>query len=175
MRRFVFVFALTVVSVTAAIAQVQDQNRVLPGCPGNSCGGQELSGTWLLAVQRGGQPAPPPVLLFITFDEGGMVTASTGVATQSSHHGVWTRVGNRKFLVTTFLFQFDASGVLTNIVKVRINAVLSRDGQTLNGTQEVVVMAPDGLVLATIPGGTYSGVRLQPEKPDDFDDFLNAQ
>lgn len=175
MRQYVFLVAVTVITVTAGIAQVQDPSRVLPVCPGNSCGDQELSGTWLLAVQRGGQPMPPPVLLFMTFDAGGIATASAGVATQTSHHGVWTRVGNRKFLVTTFLFQFDASGVLTNIVKVRINASLSPDGQTLSGTQEVIVMTPGGLVLATIPGGRYSGVRLHPEKPGDFDDFLNAQ
>jgi hypothetical protein len=32
-------------------------------------------------------------------------------------------------------------------------------------------MDPTGRVLNTIPGGTYSGVRLSPEIPADFYDF----
>jgi len=170
MQRFASLIAATVITVAAGMAQVQDPDRVLSVCPGNSCGAQELSGTWLLQVQRPGQS---PVPLFITFNPDGTATASAGVSTQSSHHGVWVRVGNRKFLQTMFLFQFDASGALVNIVKVRINVLLSPDGQTLSGTQEIVVMTPGGVVLATIPGGTNSGVRLHPEKPGDFDDFLN--
>ena len=48
---------------------------------------------------------------------------------------------------------------------------LSQDGQTVSGTTEAVVMNRDGNVMATIPGGTYSGVRLSPEIPADFYDF----
>lgn len=173
MRRLVLLTAVTMMLVTAGIAQIQDQDRVVSGCPGYSCSAQDISGTWLLTVQRGGQPVPPPVRIFITFGRDGTATASAAVATQSTHHGVWTRVSNRKFLVTTFLFQFDSAGTLANIVKARINAVLSPDGETLSGTQEIVVMTPEGLPVATIAGGTYSGIRLNPEKPGNFDEFLN--
>lgn len=72
-------------------------------------------------------------------------------------------------------FNFDASRVLTTIVKVRINVQLSLDGQTFKGTTEVVVISPTGRVLTTIPGGTYSGVRLSPEIPGDFYDFQKVQ
>jgi len=85
------------------------------------------------------------------------------------------RVGDRKFLQTMFVFNFNESRVLTTVMKVRINAQLSPDGQTVKGTTELVIMDRDGKVTATIPGGTYSGVRLSPEIPGDFYDFQKVQ
>jgi len=70
-----------------------------------------------------------------------------------------------------FALTFNESQVLTTITKVRINVQLSPDGQTLRGTTEVVILDPEGKVMATIPGGTYSAVRLSAEKPADFDAF----
>lgn len=137
---------------------------------------QKLEGTWLYEVRRGGQPATqPPVLLLIQFHSDGTITASAADGTQSSHHGEWLRVGDHKFLFTTFLFTFNESRAFTNIIKVRGNAQLSADGQTVKGTQEVVLMDRDGKVIATIPGGTFTGTRLTPEIAGDFHDFQNAQ
>ena len=130
---------------------------------------QSPEGTWLLELRRGG--GQPPVLAFMTYNRDGTVVGSAAVATQSSHHGVWVRVGDRRFLQTMMLFGFNEAGALASITKVRINVRLSQDGTTLSGTQEVVVMDPEGRVIATIPGGTHTGVRLNPEKPADFDDF----
>src|ERR671912_2875825 len=80
---------------------------------------QTLSGTWLYELRRGGQPATaPPVLLLIQFDGDGTITASAAEGTQSSHHGNWLRVGDRKFLITTFVFSFNESRALTTIIKV---------------------------------------------------------
>jgi hypothetical protein len=45
----------------------------------------------------------------------------------------------------------------------------------VKGTTELVIMDRDGKVTATIPGGTYSGVRLSPEIPGDFYDFQKVQ
>ncbi|MDQ6706930.1 MAG: hypothetical protein M3Z85_13265, partial [Acidobacteriota bacterium] len=95
--------------------------------------------------------------------------------TQSSHHGGWLRVGDHKFLITTFLFSFNESRAFTTILKVRGNVQLSVDGQTVKGTQEVVLLDPSGKVMATIPGGTFTGVRLTPEIPGDFYDFQKDQ
>ena len=39
----------------------------------------------------------------------------------------------------------------------------------------VVLLDPAGKVLATIPGGTFTGVRLTPEIPGDFYDFQKNQ
>lgn len=136
---------------------------------------QILSGTWLYELRRGGQPATvPPVLLLIQFNGDGNITASAAEGTQSSHHGNWLRVGDRKFLITTFAFSFNESRALTTILKIRGNVQLSVDGQTVRGTQEVVVMDREGKVMATVPGGSFTGARLTPEIPVDFHDFQNA-
>jgi hypothetical protein len=43
------------------------------------------------------------------------------------------------------------------------------------GTQEIVLLDPTGKMLATIPGGTFTGVRLTPEIPSDFYEFQKGQ
>lgn len=135
---------------------------------------QTLAGTWLYELRRGGQPASQPsVLLLIQFNPDGTIAASAADGTQSSHHGIWLRVGDRKFLITTFTFSFNESRVFTTIIKIRGNVQLSADGQTVKGTQEIVLMDREGKVMATIPGGTFTGSRLTPEIPGDFYDFQN--
>lgn len=133
---------------------------------------QTLSGTWLFELRRGGQPADqPPVPLLIQFYPDGAVTAAAADASQSSHHGMWLRVGDRKFIITTFLFTFNEARALATILKVRGNVHLASDGQTVSGTQEVVVMNREGRAVATAPGGSFTGVRLSPEIAGDFYEF----
>jgi hypothetical protein len=137
---------------------------------------QTLAGTWLMELHRPGAPATQlPTLNLITFQPDGTAVASTADGTQATNHGVWVRVGDRKFLQTMYVFGFDVSRALTTVSKVRINAQVSADGQTVKGTTEVVIMDPTGRVLNTISGGTYSGVRLSPEIPGDFYDFQKVQ
>jgi hypothetical protein len=137
---------------------------------------QTLAGTWMMELRRPGQPAgQPPVPNLIVANPDGTVIGSTADGAQTSSHGVWVRVGDRKFLQTMFVFNFNENRVLATITKVRINVLVSPDGQTVRGTTEVVVMDRDGKVMATIPGGTYSGVRLSAEKPADFDAFQTEQ
>lgn len=133
---------------------------------------QTLEGTWMFELRRGGQPASqPPVLLLIQFLANGAITAAAGDGSQSGHQGIWIRVGDRKFLITTFLFTFDQNRALSGITKVRANIQLSEDARTVKGTQEIVPLSPDGRVLATIPGGSFTGTRLSQEIPGDFQDF----
>ena len=132
-----------------------------------------LEGTWLQELRRPGQPATvPPVLNLGTYHADGTVVASAADGTQSTAHGVWVRVGgDRKFLQTMYTFNFDTNRVLTTVFKVRINVELSSDGQTATGTTELVIMDGTGKVSATVPGGTFSAVRLGTEIPGDFYDF----
>jgi len=133
---------------------------------------QTLDGTWLYELRRGGQPAnQPPVLLLIQFHPDGTIAAAAGDGTQSSHFGMWLRVGDRKFLITTFLFAFNENRTVATITKIRANVLLSADGATVRGTQEVVVSDSAGKVITTIPGGAFTGSRLTPEIPGDFYDF----
>jgi len=137
---------------------------------------QSLEGTWLSELRPAGLPATQPSIPnLVTFSPDGTVVASSSDGTQSSAHGVWVRVGDRKFLMTVFLFNFSETRVLTTITKARINLQVSLDGQTVKGTNEVVVMDRSGKVMARIPGGTTSSIRLSPEIPDDFYDFQKVQ
>jgi hypothetical protein len=137
---------------------------------------QTLEGTWLSEIRAGGSaPTALPRLILTTSYPNGTSVVSNSDGNQSLNHGIWVRVGDRKFLMTTFLFNYDANRVLTTIVKVRISLQVSLDGQTSKGTSEAVVLDPTGRVLATVPGGTVSGVRLSPEIPADFYDFQKVQ
>ncbi len=177
MHRFGFLISSVVLIAGTAHMQAQGLGEVLR-TPEKAVPvvNQTLAGTWLYELRRGGQPATqPPVLLLIQFNPDGTITAAAADGTQSSHHGNWLRVGDRKFLITTFVFSFNESRAFTTIIKVRGNVQLSTDGQTVRGTQEVVLLDREGKVMATIPGGTFTGVRLTPEIPGDFYDFQNAQ
>lgn len=137
---------------------------------------QTLEGVWVSEVRPAGlPPGAPPVLNFATFCPNGTVVLAASDGNQSEGHGVWVRVGDRKFLATLFFFIYDANRVLTTIVKSRVNFQLSLDGQTNKSTNEVVIMDRTGKVMATIPGGTGNGVRLSPEIPADFYDFQKLQ
>ncbi|MEO8594825.1 MAG: hypothetical protein ABI759_16015 [Candidatus Solibacter sp.] len=133
---------------------------------------QTLEGTWIAELRPPGLPAGAPAIPNLsTFGADGTLIATGSDGTQSSAHGIWLRVGDRKFLETVFVFAFDGNRALTTITKIRVNIQLSLDGRTFKGTNEIVVMDRTGKVMATIPGGTTSGVRLSPEIPGDFYDF----
>jgi hypothetical protein len=130
---------------------------------------QTLEGTWVSEARPAGMPADaPPILNFSTYHPDGNVVISASNGNQGDGHGVWVRVGDRKFLVTLYFFIFDANRVVVNVVKSRVNLELSLDGKTTTSTNEVVIMDPAGKILTTIPGGTGTSVRLGPEIPADF-------
>ena len=174
-RSALLVFAALIGSAAHAQAQGLLQSIITPekAVPVIN---QTPEGTWLGELRPGGLPAgAPPTLNLSTVYPNGTLVASASDGTQSPAHGVWVRVGDRKFLMTVFIFNYDANRVITTIAKVRINLQISLDGQTSKGTSEVVIIDRTGKVLATIPGGTISGVRLSPEIPADFYDFQKVQ
>ncbi len=137
---------------------------------------QTMEGTWLSETRPAGSPADaPPILNFSTYHPDGNVVLSASNGNQGEGHGVWVRVGDRKFLATLFFFIYDANRVLINVIKARVNLQLSLDGKTNKSTNEVVIMDPTGKIVATIPGGTGTAVRLSPEIPADFNDFQKVQ
>jgi hypothetical protein len=133
---------------------------------------QTLAGMWLSELSRPGPTGlQPPIPTFMTFFSDGTSLASPSDGNQTATHGIWLRVGDRKFLGTGFFFVFDANRVLTTVTKIRINYEISTDGKTLTGTTEAVVMDPTGKVLNTLTGATFSMTRLSLEIPGDFYDF----
>lgn len=173
MQRSTFL-AFVVLSASAAHVQAQSLlGNIITPDKAVATVNQTLEGTWLLELRPAGLPASqPPILNLDTFTPNGEIIAAGSNGAASAAHGVWVRVGDRKFLGTVFSFNFNESRVLTSIQKVRVNLQVSADGQTLKGTNEVVLMDATGKVTATLPGGTSSGVRLSPEIPGDFYDFL---
>ena len=131
-----------------------------------------LTGTWMLELRRPGQTAVTPGL--VTYLAEGTCIGPTADGTTSPSQGVWVRITDGKFLQTMYIFNYDDKRVLTTISKVRITVQLSDDGQTVKGTTEAVVLDKDGREMATIPGGSYRGVRLHAEKTADFEAFLTS-
>lgn len=132
---------------------------------------QILDGTWLQELLLPGQPAGTGTLNFITFHPDGTTIGIGSDGSRSPAFGLWARVGDRKFLLTNFLFNYDEKRALDTVTKVRVNVQLSTNGQTMIATAEIVVMDRTGKVMATIPGGTVKGTRLSLEIPGDFYDF----
>ena len=136
---------------------------------------QTLSGTWLQELLLPGQVPGTGTLNLVTFQPDGTTVSIGSDGNRSPAFGLWVRVGDRKFLQTNFLFNFDQSRALATVTKVRANVQLSLDAQTMIMTAEIVVMDRNGKVMATTPGGTVRGVRLSPEIPGDFYDFQKVQ
>jgi hypothetical protein len=131
---------------------------------------------WLSQLRRPGPTGlQAPIPTFTTFSSDGTSLASPSDGTQTATHGLWVRVGDRKFLGTGYFFSFDANRVLTTITKIRINYQLSIDGQSLTGTTEAVIMEPTGRILNTLPGAQFSMIRLSPEIAGDFYEFQKLQ
>ena len=113
---------------------------------------QALAGTWLQELLNPGQAAGTGLLNLVTFQPDGTFIGFASDGNRSPTHGLWLRVGDRKFLQTSFLFNFNENRALTTVTKVRVNVQLSPDGQTMTATAEVVVMDRTGRVMATVPG-----------------------
>ncbi len=174
-RSALFVFAALIGSTATVQAQGLLQSIVTPEKAVDALN-QTMEGTWLSETRPAGTPADAPSLYnFSTYHRGGNVTLAASNGNQSEGHGVWVRVGERKFLATLFFFIYDANRVVVNVIKSRVNLQLSLDGKTSNSTNEVVIMDPTGKILATIAGGTGTAVRLTLETPADYDDFQKQQ
>ena len=132
---------------------------------------QDLAGTWVQELLLPGQAPGSGTLNFVTFQPDGTTISIGSDGNRSPAFGLWTRVGDRKFLVTNFLFIYDQNRVIANVTKVRANMQVSADGLTMIMIAEIAVMDRAGKVLATTPGGTVKGTRLSLELPADFNDF----
>jgi hypothetical protein len=170
-----FVFAALIGSAAHVQAQGLLQSIITPD-KAVAVVNQSMEGTWLSETRPAGSPADaPPILNFSTYHPDGNVVLSPSNGNQGEGHGLWVRVGDRKFLATLFFFIYDANRVVINVIKSRVNLELSLDGKTNKSTNEVVIMDPTGKILTTIPGGTGTAVRLSPEIPADFYDFQKVQ
>jgi hypothetical protein len=172
MQRFTFVIFATFIA-GAALVQAQGlQDTIVTPEKAVPVVNQVLAGTWLSELRRPGPTGlQPPIPAFVTFSSDGTWLSSPSDGTQTATHGIWTRVGDRKFLGTGWFFVFDVNRVLTTVTKLRINYEIGADGKTLTGTTEATIMDPTGKVLNTLTGASFSMLRLSFEIPGDFYDF----
>ena len=174
MTRTAFLFLTVLIASTLQVGvQAQSlQETIIAPDKAVPTANQVLSGTWLSSLRRPGPAASlPPIPAIVTFFADGTSLASPSDGTQTATHGIWLRVGDHKFLGTAFFFVFDVNRVLTTVTKLRINYEISPDGKTLTGTTEAVIIDPTGKVLNTLPGATFTMIRLSFEIPGDFFDF----
>jgi hypothetical protein len=176
MQRFTFLICAASIASTAHVYGQGLQDNIISSEKAVPVVNQTLSGAWLSELRRPGPTGlQPPIPSIVTFFADGTSVASPADGTQTATHAIWIRVGDRKFLGTGWFFNFDVNRALTTVTKLRINYQLAADGKTLKGTTEAVILSPDGKVINTLTGATFSMVRLSYEIPADFYDFQSVQ
>jgi hypothetical protein len=120
--------------------------------------GQSLEGTWISQVALpGGDFAP---FGFGTFSSDGSYIGTTTDSRQSTHHGVWLRVGDRKFVLSTMFFTRNESGAHAGISRTRIAITMAEDMKSYDATVERIIMDTAGKELQVIYGIRGHSVRM---------------
>lgn len=97
---------------------------------------------------------------FGTFTADGSYIGTTTDPRQSTHHGVWLRVGNRKFVLSTMFFTRNETGVHTGISRTRIAITMAEDMKSYDATVERILMDTAGKELQVITGIRGHSVRM---------------
>jgi len=123
--------------------------------------GQSLEGTWIAQVAMSGGDFVP--FGFGTFSRDGSYIGTPADPSQSNHHGVWLRVGDRKFVLSTMFFTRDSKGAHAGISRTRIAITLAEDMKSYHATVERIIMDTSGRVLQVISGIRGQSVRMSIE------------
>jgi len=82
----------------------------------------------------------------------------TPPATRSSGHGVWERIGNRRYGYRLMFHSFDANGLLFATMDIRTELKLAASGNTFEGVSRFAWTDLDGNVQNFC--ATMTGVRF---------------
>ena len=138
------------------------------GGPNGGAAANALTGSWLVAVDRG--PALPPLSSLQSFTQGGSVieTANT-VGNRGPSHGVWKALGNRLYATTIVFFRFSADGAFVGSQKINRNLRVSQDGNSFTAISISQLLDPAGNVIPTpFPlRATEIGSRIEVERITD--------
>ncbi len=123
-----------------------------------------LNGTWLTKVTLTDAPpgAPASFSALDTFlPRGGLLVSSSAPnpATRGLAHGTWTHRDHRSFTSSFTWFRFDAMGQYVGTQHVKRTMTLSKTRRTFHAQDVITILAPTGVVVATIHG-TEVGTRL---------------
>ena len=124
----------------------------------------QIEGTWLTTVTIPDGPPPFPALL--TFGAGGglaVTDSSAPPVAGNVYQGTWARKGNHKFAFTVMGFNYDATGVLVGMFKIREHLEIEPSGNAYNGVWAGEVLDPAGNVVVSGFGGTTHGTRINAE------------
>lgn len=121
--------------------------------------GQSVEGTWISELTD----ASGNLNLFEvgTFSRDGSYTGANVNGLQSTHKGVWQRLGDRKFALTVMFFTHDAQGTFNGIVRARALITLAEDLNSYDSVAERTVMDTLGNVKSVTPGITGHAVRME--------------
>ena len=165
MRFYGLCSALVLLSQIPALAQgTKDCGTFFAPAPCNiNTGNQSLQGTWIAQVA---DPGGSVALFEVgTFYPDGSYAGSNVNASHTTHHGVWLRVGDRKFAFTVMFFTHDDKGVFNGIVKARAILTLAEDLKSYDTAAERIVMDTSGKELQVITGIKGRSVRMDVELP----------
>ena len=143
------VFLFTALAPSASFADIQGK----------------IEGTWRVSITGG--PGTPPLPdwygALATFIRGGALIQTITDPFIGTGHGQWKKVHSRDFAITTFLFQFDASGNFLGTLKARATLTLNDKGDEFTSDQYLFeFFDPDGH-LQTSGVGKAHGTRIQVE------------
>lgn len=152
--------ALALIATVAIVAL----SAVLGSPSGQAQGGAvapQIEGSWLITVTIA--DGPPPFRAIETFSAGGALVVTDGGQPPSLGHvyqGTWARTGGHKFAFTFLGFQYDAAGVHSGFIRVRVTLTLEPDGNAYNGTGTVEFLDLNQNVVAGPFELTTHGVRI---------------
>jgi hypothetical protein len=120
----------------------------------------QLEGSWLVTVTI--PDGPPPFRAIETFAAGGALVVTDGATPPSVGHvyqGTWARTGRNQFGFTFLGLQYDAAGVFSNFIRVRITLTFEPNGDAYNGVGTVEGLDPDQNVTFSADLTTH-GTRI---------------
>jgi len=155
-----------------ALALVATGVSAMSASAGNEGAGEnQLSGAWMVSVNRG--PTLPPLKSVQTYNKGGtgMETANGGARARSAAVIAWERVSGRTYGTTAMFFRYDPStDAYLGTVKLRHRLELSADGDSFTGYSVPEFRDPAGNLLpgSNVSRHTVNGTRIGVEAPPDL-------
>jgi hypothetical protein len=121
---------------------------------GNDADDGSLVGSWRATfTPKAGDPSQfPPLPALFTFTSDGTLVETDGGALApvldtygSPGHGVWRKVGERKFEMKNIILVVNADGTLFLTGTITLSVKVSPNGQTFTGEGRYAFLDPDGV------------------------------
>jgi len=125
------------------------------GISNSAIADESIVGSWELTEETG-------TLFLLSVNKGSTYTVVPENNDISVATGAWESTGGDVFNMTDIAFIYHANGNVVNKQKVRAEAVVSVDGQSITATLLIEIIALDGTIVETI-NTTATGARINVE------------